>query len=157
MPNNWTDIHADFNYQGYDWETNYQEQWENNGFNYEQTQDWINIGLAPTDADFCAWLVEEGYTALAVLNYEDSAQLKTEYQQTLTKKPLFDWYSENQITFAQFSYLSQQLGTKVANDYPLTQLNNLLATTTPTKPNYPLTKIILILALTGTIIYLFIN
>jgi hypothetical protein len=111
---NWTNIHPSFAFHGYEWETNYQQEWENNGFTYAQTQDWINIGLAPNDANFCAWLEQEGYTALAVLNYADLAQLKAEYQQQLL------------------------------NPKPPKTIQS----------NYPLTKLLLIIALASAVIYL---
>ena len=147
MPNNnWKDIHPRFTVM-------LQQDWEDEGFSYEQTKEWINIGLTPWDAEFCAWLQEEGYTALAVLNKEDAEKLRNEYQQSLIKQPLFDWYSENKITFQQFSLLSQHLGTKVANDYNLTQINNLLTNLPTPQANYRYTKIIITLAILAGITY----
>ena len=87
MPNNWKNIHPRFTGM-------LQQDWEDEEFTYEQTKEWIDIGLTPWDAEFCAWLVNEGYTALAVLNKEDAEQLRNDYQQSLIKQPLFDWYSE---------------------------------------------------------------
>jgi hypothetical protein len=46
---NWKNIHQDFTSQ-------LQTQWENNSFTYNQAQDWINVGLKPTDCPFAVYL-----------------------------------------------------------------------------------------------------
>jgi len=64
------------------------QQWQKNNFTLEQCQDWINIGLKPTDADFCAWLRDiKGYTPEWVLNYADQEKIKQEY---------LDWWRQQQ-------------------------------------------------------------
>lgn len=52
----WKTIHPHFDYQGREWETNYQTCWENNHFTYEQTKNWIDSGLNPSELEFCLWL-----------------------------------------------------------------------------------------------------
>lgn len=89
MTNHWKDIHLDFNYHGWDWETNYQRQWESKGFTYWTTKDWIDIGFKPQEANYCAWLRDSKQVdAEWVLNYGDNEQLQREYQANLTNKPL---------------------------------------------------------------------
>ena len=149
MPNNnWKDLHSNFN-------PALQQDWEDEGFTYEQVKEWIDIGLTPWDAEFCGWLTNEGYASLAVLNKEDTQKLRNEYQQGLIKKPLFDWYSEGKLTLHQFTCLANNLGSKATNDYNLTQLNNLLANLPTPETNYRYTKIILaIVVLAGITYYL---
>ena len=144
---NWKDIHPKFTGM-------LQQDWEDEGFTYEQVKEWIDIGLTPWDAEFCAWLSEEGYTALAVLNKEDTQKLKIEYKQSLIKKPLFDWYGEEgKITFQQFTLLSQDLGTKAGNNYNLAEINKLLANLPIPQANYRYTKIILVVVVLAGITY----
>ena len=144
---NWKDIHPNFTGM-------LQEEWEiDNNFTYEQVKEWIDIGLTPWDAEFCAWLTEEGYTALAVLNEADANQLRVEYQQSLITKPLFDWYSEGKLTFQQFTLIANELGTNAGNNYNLTQLNNLLIDLPTPQTNYRYTKIILAVILLSGITY----
>jgi hypothetical protein len=54
--NNWQNIHPNFSYHEWDWETNYKQRWIDKGFTYQQTQDWINIGLTPQDYNFAHFL-----------------------------------------------------------------------------------------------------
>ncbi|CFW92770.1 putative Non-specific protein-tyrosine kinase [endosymbiont DhMRE of Dentiscutata heterogama] len=46
---NWKDIHQDFT-------SELQKKWENKDFEYEKTEEWINLGLNPTDIDYACWL-----------------------------------------------------------------------------------------------------
>jgi len=47
---NWKNIHPDFTIE-------LQKEWEKKGFNYEETEKWINIvGLLPKGAEFAQWL-----------------------------------------------------------------------------------------------------
>ena len=91
--NNWKDLHPNFT-------LSLQYHWEiDNNFTYQQTQEWINIGLTPQDADFCAWLQAEGYTALAVLNYADKQALQKAYQKSLTNPQLPFSFPQPPIAF----------------------------------------------------------
>ncbi|MCE8162763.1 MAG: protein kinase [Candidatus Moeniiplasma glomeromycotorum] len=47
-----TNIHSNFSEE-------LVSQWENLNFTFHQIQDWINIGLQPTEANFAAWLRDE--------------------------------------------------------------------------------------------------
>lgn len=82
----WKNIHSDFDYQGRDWETNYQQKWQENNFTCEQTADWINSGMKPQDAQFCAWLRDiRQLDVLTVLNFGDIKALRTDYESSLDK------------------------------------------------------------------------
>lgn len=49
-------------------------------FTYQQTNDWLKIGLKPTDYALAAWLKNtKNLTAEAVLNFGDFEQLKAEF------------------------------------------------------------------------------
>ncbi|MDR1670124.1 MAG: hypothetical protein LBR43_00150 [Spiroplasmataceae bacterium] len=83
MKRDWKNIHLDFNYQGQNWETNYQKKWEDLGFTYHQTKEWIDSGMKPADARFCWWLREfKQKDAEWVLNYGNMAELRKEYENT---------------------------------------------------------------------------
>lgn len=74
---NWKDISLDF-------ENNNQltQEWQDKGFNYNQTKDWIGIGLKVFDANFCAWLRDIKQVASEwVLNNSDVEDLRKEFQQ----------------------------------------------------------------------------
>jgi hypothetical protein len=54
-------------------------QWKQH-FTKEQTNDWLKIGLKPTDYGLAAWLANvKNLTAEAVLNFADLEQLKKEF------------------------------------------------------------------------------
>lgn len=146
MTKNWKDIHPEFTKE-------LREEWEDYGFSSSQVKEWMDIGLKPQDAEFCVWLEQAGYTALAVLNNEDAQQLRQDYQNSLSKRPLLDWYSEDKLTFSQFSQLANHLGTKVGNNYSLKELNELLITIPQIQPTYHLTKILLATAILVLITY----
>lgn len=75
----WVNIHRDFA------EGDYKERWIRNGFNYEQTREWINIGMGILDCYFCAWLRDfKRMTPEQVLNYGDVSTLRREWEDTLT-------------------------------------------------------------------------
>ena len=77
----WKNIHSDFTSQ-------LQKGWEERNFNYEQTKEWINIGLCPNEAEFAAFLSEQGYTTEDVLNNSDIdiESLREEYSDNNQKK-----------------------------------------------------------------------
>jgi hypothetical protein len=55
------------------------EQWKSN-FTYQQTQDWIKIGLQPTDYALATWLQNTKHlTPEEALNTQDFEQLKAEF------------------------------------------------------------------------------
>ncbi|MCE8163201.1 MAG: hypothetical protein I3273_02820 [Candidatus Moeniiplasma glomeromycotorum] len=69
--------------------------WQNLNFTCQQTQDWISIGLKPTDANFCAWLRDTKYfTPEQVLNHGNLEQLNQEF---------FNWWQEQQQTQIEVS------------------------------------------------------
>lgn len=79
-PKNWQGIHLDFTPEII-------EAWNSFGFTYEQTREWINIGLTPQDYSFTAWLRDNEINAEWVLNNGNLEQLKETYQ----------CYSENKL------------------------------------------------------------
>jgi DNA-binding transcriptional MerR regulator len=73
----WTDIDSKFTPE-------LVQEWKNCGFDWEETHDWINIGMKTTDAGFCAWLRDEvKVDSDWVLNYEYIEELQDQYQQYL--------------------------------------------------------------------------
>ncbi|WNE40200.1 MAG: Chromosome partition protein Smc [Mycoplasmataceae bacterium] len=81
----WKNIHSDFDYQGREWETDYKSLWEANNFTFEETQNWINSGLKPQDADFCAYLRDiRQLEVLTMLNFGNLKSLRTDYETYLT-------------------------------------------------------------------------
>lgn len=55
-------------------------EWESKGFTYQQTKEWIDIGLTPNDADFCVWLRDtKKKDPEWVLNYGNLEQLIKEF------------------------------------------------------------------------------
>lgn len=72
---NWRGIHHDFTPELVQW-------WQECGFSYKETSDWINIGMVITDAEFCAWLRDvKRADAEWVLNHGNVKQLQNEHQQ----------------------------------------------------------------------------
>lgn len=72
----WTNIHSDFTEKLI-------QDWQNLGFTYEQTRDWINIGLQLTDFDFCFWLQDvKKLTTEQVLNHHNLETLQQEFIQS---------------------------------------------------------------------------
>lgn len=56
--------------------------WKKMGFGYQQCQDWINIGMNPADANFCAWLRDiKKVDTEWLLNYGEVEKLQSEYQE----------------------------------------------------------------------------
>ncbi|MCE8162640.1 MAG: hypothetical protein I3273_02310 [Candidatus Moeniiplasma glomeromycotorum] len=74
---NWKNISLDFNEQ-------LQKEWENRGFDYSQTHDWINIGLQPQDYNFASYLQNNrGSDVETILNEGNLETLRKEYQEEL--------------------------------------------------------------------------
>lgn len=61
-------------------------EWEKANFAWEQTKEWIDIGLTGNDADFCAWLRSQGKTAEWCLNYGNLEELREEYERQLNSE-----------------------------------------------------------------------
>jgi hypothetical protein len=85
MTNNWKLIHSDFT-------EDLRNQWEKNNFTYNQTQDWINIGLTPDDCSFAVYLRDvlkcEPEEALNfVSNLEELRNQYQEYLQYQEEEP----------------------------------------------------------------------
>jgi len=90
--NNWKLIHSDFTSQ-------LQNQWERNNFTYNQTQDWINIGLTPDDCSFAVYLRD--YLKCEpeeALNFANPEELRTQYQEYLQSQN--EENEENQLARA---------------------------------------------------------
>ena len=80
---NWNNIYSTFTPQLI-------QSWTSNSFTYQQTQEWINIGLQPTDYNFCAWLRDnKNFTPEQVLNEGNLEQLNQEF---------FTYWQEQQQT-----------------------------------------------------------
>jgi len=142
------DIHRNFTAE-------LQKTWAKQGFTYWQVKEWIDLGLQPTDAEFCVWLEQEGYTALSVLNNEDEEELRAEYQKSLEKKPLYQWYRAGKLTYREFTLLTNKLGNQVNQDYSLLELKKILTNTPISQTNnYRYSKLVIVLALGAGIIYL---
>jgi GTP-binding protein EngB required for normal cell division len=57
-----------------------QQRWENKGFTYEQVKEWIDIGLAPQDAEYVAWLRNIKQVGSEWVLNNDEGVLREEYQ-----------------------------------------------------------------------------
>lgn len=69
----WNSIHFDFT-------SELIYLWQSLGFSYQQAQEWINVGLDPSEVHFCYWLDKVvGMTAEEVLNCTDIQGLKTQF------------------------------------------------------------------------------
>lgn len=77
MLNNWRNIHSEF-------ANELQQKWEAEGFAYEETRSWINVGLKPTEYKLASYIRRElGYKPEEVLNFADLPTLRTVYQESL--------------------------------------------------------------------------
>ncbi|RHZ36473.1 HET domain-containing protein [endosymbiont GvMRE of Glomus versiforme] len=80
----WKNIHPDFStylnlgFFGVKKNKDYQEDWENLGFNYQQTKGWIDKGLEPAHSRFVFYLKVKGYQSSQLLT-SDLAKLWQEY------------------------------------------------------------------------------
>ncbi|MCE8159244.1 MAG: protein kinase [Candidatus Moeniiplasma glomeromycotorum] len=73
----WQYIHRDFTP-----ELKRKKEWEEQGFDYEQTKEWIDIGMEPEDIDYCVWLRDiRKVNPEWVLNYGDDKKLREEYEE----------------------------------------------------------------------------
>jgi len=71
---NYKNIHRDFTEELIN-------DWVMQGFNYNQTADWINIGLNPTDAYYAGYLRDiKDKDCEWALNYGDDKLLRNEYK-----------------------------------------------------------------------------
>jgi len=60
------------------------QKWKDCGFDWEGTKDWIDSGMKPNDAGFCAWLRDEvKFDSDRVLNYEYVENLREQYREYL--------------------------------------------------------------------------
>ena len=74
---NWKEIHPDFTEE-------LQKEWENKGFNYDETKEWINIGLTVNDANYAFWLKNIAKeNPKNVLNYRNEQVLREQYAEYL--------------------------------------------------------------------------
>lgn len=69
---NWTDINPDFTPE-------WQKVWENWKFTYDETREYINVGLTPQDTEFAAFLWNNGYKKSEDLNKDNLAEKRNEY------------------------------------------------------------------------------
>lgn len=89
MTKRWKDINLDFTPQ-------LQAEWEEQGFTWQQTSDWINIGLKPQDANYAYWLAQVvELEPLTMLNEGDSQNLRAEYQEWLASKEVLESLTPN--------------------------------------------------------------
>lgn len=79
----WKNISLDFAQE------EYQQNWVRNGFNYEQTKGWVDIGLGVIDAVFCAWLRDTKHlTPEWCLNHGNMAELREEFESSFTHREI---------------------------------------------------------------------
>ena len=64
---NWKNIHSDFTEQS-------QAKWEELGFNYQQTKEWIEVGLEPWESELASYLENKNYTPLTTNLKENKSQ-----------------------------------------------------------------------------------
>ncbi|WNE40444.1 MAG: hypothetical protein GBAus27B_000511 [Mycoplasmataceae bacterium] len=70
-------IHPDFRNNTPLW-----EEWTNRNFTPDQVRDWINSGMKPTDAEFCAYLRDHKQeTPENILNFGKPSQLREEFRE----------------------------------------------------------------------------
>jgi hypothetical protein len=80
--NNWKNIHLNFTDE-------LVQQWQNHNFTYNQTQDWINIGLKSTEVVLATWIRNKvGITPKEVLNHGNYQELSQEF---------FSWWQQQQL------------------------------------------------------------
>jgi len=84
---NWKDIHQDFTPE-------LQKEWENKGFSYEQTQEWVKAlkdFFEVTDYDFCAWLRDKKSLTPATLVYDELNYFAEKYNNYVRAKNNKEW------------------------------------------------------------------
>jgi len=80
MTQDWKDIHFEFTEE-------LQKKWQNNGFNYQQTEEWIDIGLKPDDYQFATYLRDVlTCEPEETLNFGDLEALREQHQAYLRKQ-----------------------------------------------------------------------
>ena len=73
------------------------QQWIRNGFSKNQTQDWLNIGLKASEADFAKWLEDiKEIDFWWMLNYGDYEKLKAEFMNYLNQQEGIKPLAKNQ-------------------------------------------------------------
>lgn len=84
--NNWTNIHPDFTPELI-------QSWQNLNFTYEQTRDWINVGIVPQDYNFAHFLkIQKNLTPEQTLSYHNLENLNQEF---------FSWWQNQQTAQIQ--------------------------------------------------------
>lgn len=77
---NWKNISSEFNEE-------LQKEWESKGFNYQQTKEWIDIGLGVREADLAGWIRDiKEFDSEWVLNYLKVEDLRQEFREELEKR-----------------------------------------------------------------------
>jgi len=78
---NWKNIHQDFAEKYYWFEDKtWQQAWEEKGFTYLETQEWVKVGLKPKELEFVSFLKKEGLTPSQYANLStESAQEWLDY------------------------------------------------------------------------------
>lgn len=108
--NNWRDIHSEFT-------SELQEKWEENGFDYHQTKDWINVGLKLEEDDFARWLKEQQKSPEHCLNYGNIEKLRKEYdnyiknlylERGITYENIQQWLDKNYSDKEKVEWIGRQ-------------------------------------------------
>jgi serine/threonine protein kinase len=126
--NKWKNIHPDFTEE-------LQKEWEEKGFSYEQSKEWINVGLQPSGAGYAQWLKNtkeiKAERFLSENNDEDLQKQYNEYNLTnaLDKTTeLFNSYFkdyfeelpkaiiENRLGDYSCNFLSKMIENKIMNE-----------------------------------------
>lgn len=90
--------------------------WKNHDFTYDQTHDWINVGLSPIDFPFAAWLRDKkNLSPEEVLNHGNEKSLREEWINDDDyldngEKGSKEWFSENrQLTAEEINWALKKM------------------------------------------------
>lgn len=97
----WKNIHPKFTLE-------LQKEWEDKDFNYEETEQWINIaGLQPSEAKFSRWLKDRKITPEWVLNCSENPEIFEDLKKEHNIEILRNNYSESPSDEGFFNYLNE--------------------------------------------------
>ena len=71
----WTNIHHDFS------KKQSIKNWLDNGFDFNQTREWIDIGFSPHDFHFAKSLEKQGWTPEKIINESNVETLRKKYHE----------------------------------------------------------------------------
>jgi Leucine-rich repeat (LRR) protein len=121
MTPNWSLIHPEFS-QIRLWSEYFHYQWTNSGFDYQQTQAWINADLRPWEANLAWWLVNIKKLNPQRLNRDDIEKLRKEY---FASEETIDWLKKGFIAEEIKQWLSKGLNPNESDLANYLKVNNL--------------------------------